>query len=101
MALIVRVDGTEEEVTVPKDSGSLKFLQDAVGGNIEYVPVVNGDTTSTRGFTALFCDEEGKLKSKPVNEKATAMAGRDGNCDPAIVDPLCGDVIFFADGEVD
>lgn len=99
MALLVKVDGSQKSVEVPKDDTSLKFLQDAVGGFIEYVPVIN---LRYKGqYQAAFCDEEGKLKGSPINKVATVMAGRDGVTDPDIVDPLCGDVLFFAEGEVD
>jgi len=97
MALLVRVDGTTENVMVPKDDTSLEFLQKAVGGYIEMVPVINPEVAAS-GLTNLFCDEEGKLKNKPVNEKATLMAGRDRL---PCIDPICGDALFFAEGEVD
>lgn len=100
MALLVKVDGTTEEVQVPRDDTSLKYLQSAVGGNIEYVPVINPEVVKL-GYSVLFCDEEGKLKGKCINFLATTLAGRDGNQELNICDPLCGDVLFVAEGEVD
>ena len=88
MALLVKVDGTKEEVEVPKQ-GSLDFLQGIVGGFIELAACKDAE------FDGIICDEEGKNKNKPVNAVATDMAG----CAP--YDVLVGDILFFKDGEVD
>jgi len=61
MATIIRVDGTEELL----QDISLATLQDAVGGHIEVVP------TNDNRYIVL--DEEGKLKGKPVNRRATEL----------------------------
>jgi hypothetical protein len=97
MAILLKVDGTREQVTVPEE-GSLTFLQGCVGGNIEYVPVL-GDELTKQGYFYCYCDEEGKIKEKPVNQEATRLAGRDGS--HGFADPLCGDVIFLGEGEAD
>ena len=88
MALLVRVDGTKEEVEVPKGN-SLSFLQSTVGGYIEFAPCKHAE------FAGVICDEEGKLKQKPINKVATDMAGI------APYDVLVGDILFFKEGEVD
>lgn len=61
MATIIRVDGTTEEL----EDTSLKGMQAAVGGYIEYVPLPDG--------RVMYCDEEGKLKGKEVNDEATRL----------------------------
>ena len=88
MALLVKVDGTTQELEVPKQ-GALRFLQSLVGGYIEFAPCKHPD------YEGIICDEEGKLKSKPINQLATKMA----DCLP--FDALVGDVLFFKEGEVD
>ena len=88
MALLVKVDGTHEDIEVPA-TGSLEFLQKTVGGYIEMAPCHAAD------YAGVICDEEGKLKSKPINKTATLLAGLYPD------DVLVGDVIFFKDGEVD
>jgi hypothetical protein len=88
MALLVKVDGTTEELEVPKKD-SLKFLQSIVGGYIEMAPCNHSE------YAGAICDEEGKLKRKPINDVATKMAG------VLPYDVLVGDVLFFKEGEVD
>ena len=97
MATLIKVDGSKEEVVVPEDDSSLSFLQEMVGGMIELVPVL-GEEAKQAGYVELICDEEGKLKCKPVNEVATKMAGRDGGY--GFSDPLCGDCLFCIEGEI-
>jgi len=88
MALLVKSDGSKEEVEVPA-KGSLDFLQKTVGGYIEFAPCKNAE------YSGAICDEEGKLKGKPMNEEATRMSGL------SPYDVLVGDVLFFKEGEVD
>lgn len=98
MARLVKTDGTEQEVVVPTEMNSqLSVLQEAVGGYIEMVPILD-PVTEKLGYVNAFCDEEGKIKGKPLNPRATIMAGRDGRfeCD----DYLVGDVLFVKEGEV-
>jgi Domain of unknown function (DUF3846) len=72
--------------------GDLVSLKKAVGGYIEIVPTPNSPFV-------MFCDEEGKIKGKPINLTATKLADRyrDWN------DPIVGDVALVgpvdADGE--
>jgi hypothetical protein len=68
MAKLIKVDGTVTEVS-PKDGKhfSLEELQEFVGGDIQMVQTISG--------RLMYMDEEGKLKNKPVNEKATDLFG--------------------------
>ena len=85
MATYIKVDGTEEEVT----NTSLENLQTLVGGNIEIV-ITNDDRL-------IILDEEGKLKNKPVNPKATALTRGVIDDDDLIV----GDVVVADHGEIE
>ena len=75
-ACIVRPDGIMSYLDV---DASLENLQEIVGG---YIEGVQGSD-----FFA-YCDEEGKIKNKPVNNVATAVAG-------FTHDVLCGTVVFL------
>ena len=97
MALLVYIDGTQEQVKVPTGNEQLAFLQGCVGGNIEFVPVLDQKTLD-RGYVHVICDEEGKLKEKEVNPSATVMAGRDGTHE--FFDPLAGDCLFCTEDEI-
>jgi hypothetical protein len=92
MAKIIRVDGSEEDLKVTnKRTGlDLKTMQTAVGGYIEMVYLPGG--------RLFVCDEEGKLKGKPVNVRATKMWGE--IIGTATLDTLVGDVILAERGEV-
>lgn len=55
-----------------KMSDQLSFMQKAVGGYIEVVPMFNMfDHDGKAHMCATFCDEEGKNKGVPVNREAT------------------------------
>ena len=86
MATLYRVDGTQEEV---KPANGVRFtlteLQGFVGGLIEQARTIAGDL--------MYCDEEGKLKSKLVNRIATARY-RFG-----YLDPIVGDVVVLTAAE--
>lgn len=77
MATIIHVDGTEEELT----NTSLKSLQKAVGGYIEIHRI-----DSNR---QMVMDEEGKLKDKPINERATVIMS------PRGIGYIVGDVVVM------
>jgi hypothetical protein len=83
VANLIKVDGSETEIH-PKNGKtfSLEELQGFVGGYIERIKLPNGDS--------IFLDEEGKLKQKPRNERATLM-GR--VCGIAHTDFVVGDVV--------
>lgn len=92
---IVRTDGSTKHDQCPVDS--LSVYQNAVGGYIEVVPSftkceINGKIENV----ITLCDEEGKLKNKPVNMKATELwhrnLGHIGIDHPK--DFLVGDIAF-------
>ncbi len=85
MATLIHADGRIEEVR-PKNGKefTLTELQGYVGGYIELV---------RHGKQNIFCDEDGKLKDKPVNVVASHMY-------PLVGDFFVGDVIVCEKGEV-
>jgi hypothetical protein len=70
-ALVIPVDGPLYEVDLDNanDHGSLKALQDAVGGYIEAVALPDF-IKGARNATA-YVNEEGKLEGLPINWRAT------------------------------
>lgn len=90
----MKVDGAETIAQI--DPTDLEAMQLAVGGFIETVPgfrmYVVPDGTTQSGVA--FCNEEGKLKSLPVNHLATANWHRNFPTN----DVLVGDVIFLYGG---
>lgn len=92
MAKLIKSDGTEEIVYPRGKKWTLLELQTAVGGYIEIMPGI--------GKLRLIMDEEGLLKMKPLNVKATdiveeALAGKQLWYHPTIV----GDVLILDPGE--
>jgi hypothetical protein len=92
MARLIHTDGTEEVVHPKGKKWSLEELQAHVGGLIEYMPGI--------GRTRMILDEEGRLKGKEVNEKATMIVhnillGKDLRYVPVLV----GDVLLLEPGE--
>jgi hypothetical protein len=85
MATIVKVDGSEE----PLSDCTLASLQKVVGGYIEIVQTNDG--------RLVVLDEEGKLKGKPVNAKATELTR--GIVD--VFDLIVGDVVVASHSEID
>ena len=63
---------------------TLEELQEAVGGYVEFVPCAELGVV-------IVCDEEGWIKSKPVNEKASFVA----------MQMLAGDVLFCDQNEIE
>ena len=90
MALLIKSDGEVQEVH-PADGNkfSLQELQGFVGGWIEHIPTNDG--------RHMWLDEEGKLKSKPVNFEATLFALGIIGPDDCIV----GDALITEGHEVD
>lgn len=87
---VVRATDGQHVVTDLQRAVKLEELQAAVGGYIELVPYFtkfNGAPCST------FCDEEGKLKSKPFNIAATQLWGANSRVKMA-GDILVGDVVI-------
>ncbi len=83
-ATVIRSDGSEEELD---HRPSLKEAQAIVGGWIEFADgKLNGKAVT------LILDEEGKLKAKQKNSKATLMYWAKY---PGIADIIVGDVIVL------
>jgi hypothetical protein len=61
--MMIRVFKTNGEVDEVVTKPTLKWYQNQVGGYIQMVILKDG--------SQLICDEEGKLKGYPVNQKAT------------------------------
>jgi|10_taG_2_1085330.scaffolds.fasta_scaffold00018_78 hypothetical protein len=95
MALLIKVDGTQEEVNGKNDDGSfiLDQLKGAIGGG--YIEVVACDPKVTGGYSCFVCDEEGKLKQFPANERATELSTY-----TSAFDVVCGDVLFCKEEEI-
>ena len=93
MARLIRPDGTEDHVTPANGKTfTLEEMQRYVGGYIELMPGV--------APMRMIVDEEGQLKNKPVNVKATALVferlkGQKLRYLPTIV----GDVLVLEPGE--
>jgi len=68
---------------------TLPNLQGLVGGYIEVIP---GFTKFNNQPCIVLGDEEGKLRSKPVNNRATIEWARCINCSP---DMLVGDIVVL------
>lgn len=71
---IIRADGTVEIFNKPL---TLKNMQEAVGGLIEHVRVLDRiNVVDEFIYTSMFVDDEGRLKEKPINIKATEIYRR-------------------------
>ena len=90
MAMIIKEDGTEQLVEVPK-KGRLEWYQKQVGGYIELVAIKHDN------YSYIVIDEEGKLKSKKENKIATRLAN--GFLLPN--DYICGTVVLIKAKEID
>ena len=90
MALIIRTDGSTEEINNP----TLEQLQEAVGGYIEYVPIRTDKTGPFEHWANyMYCNEEGKLKGLEYNMRATVLIDFD--------DAIVGNVVVMYEGEDD
>lgn len=79
MATLIKTDGTiVEDIAID----SLAQQQQLVGGYIEYV---------YKDDKIFIVNEEGLLRSMPLNERASRMSGR----------PLVGDVVVANSNEID
>ena len=82
MASIIRVDGTVEDIGW---APSLEQLQDAVGGNIEFV-AIHPTWQVITGWDYMYCNDIGKLEGLQFNPIATGMMMSDW-------DVVVGDVV--------
>lgn len=92
MALVIRTDGSEEGLIL-SDGDRLKKLQTAVGGYIEQIRLGDGQL--------MYVDEEGLLKGKPENFRATEII-KENN--PGILwggNRIVGDVVLCDNSELD
>ena len=64
---ILSADGDEYHA-VHDSPLTLEWMQSKVGGPIQEIP---GFTSYMRHPCVAYCDEEGKIKDKPVNKEAT------------------------------
>ena len=69
----------------------LDFLQNAVGGPIEQVPMFD---LYKDEHCVCFCNEEGKLREMPINDSATKLWWDQRHPHP-LDDVLVGDVIII------
>ena len=79
MATLIKANGVAENINPDGKKFKLETLQGLVGGYIEVVPIGHGE--------CAVCDEEGKLKGKPLNIPATMMCNR-------AYDPFVGDIVI-------
>ena len=66
MAVLITVDGKQTEVTPKEATFSLKELQGYVGGFIEILHMQN---------KLMVLNDEGRLRSLPLNAEASRLAG--------------------------
>lgn len=68
-ALVIPATGEEYLIELdPTDAITLDHIQEAVGGYVESAPII--DPTLT-----MYCNEEGKIRGLPVNERASILLG--------------------------
>lgn len=97
MALLIKADGTEEQITPAGEDGHVTYdqVQSLVTtGDNGLVQHIILDPKEARGFRHAWMDEEGKLKKLPMNKKATKMSTY-----TLPDDTLCGDILFCTDEE--
>jgi len=89
MAILIETDGTQSNIKPKGLTFTLNELQNLVGGFIQVIVLPDG--------RPLIMDEEGKLKDKSYNEKATTLARTAGIAD---ADFLVGRCILCEEGEM-
>jgi predicted metal-dependent enzyme (double-stranded beta helix superfamily) len=105
MAIIIHNDGSMTSLNPANGTRfTLEELQAVVGGYIEFCDVE--EELYQKAFEGsgerllMVIDEEGKLKSKPVNWAATALY-KYSMVGDALVDVLVGDVLLASVSEID
>jgi len=83
--VVIKTDGSIDEFIMDK-APELKRLQEIVGGYIEVVPVLYGGN-----HVQMIVDDEGLVKQKSINEKATDIYRRTRDGFPLIA----GDVAIL------
>ena len=91
MATLIQVDGSERQVLPASGQAfTLEELQALVGGYVEPLRLPSGDI--------VLLDEDGKLKQKPKNGRATTLVRSAGI---AAADFIVGDVLVCSKSELD
>ncbi|MBS3648834.1 DUF3846 domain-containing protein [Pseudaminobacter sp. 19-2017] len=99
--LTVKTTGEVETRDWVDRTPDLKFMQTAVGGYIEVVPLLDlVEHDGTIHKCVAFCDEDGKRKQKDLNREATlrwyrGLEGKGFNPRRQHLDVLVGDVLFI------
>lgn len=94
MAEWIKVDGTRETVKAKGRYFSLQELQDRVGGYIERIPIVQGQSIgniSVEEGQCMLVNEEGISKELKLNPEASRIAGQ----------TILGNVLILNDNEWD
>lgn len=86
MATLFKTDFTTEDFELPTNP-SLEFLQEKVGGMIEFFTFADG--------SAFMVNEEGKLLGMPYNGKASVLTLLKGR-----PEELSGPCVFFSADEM-
>jgi len=94
MALLIKVDGTRQEVKGSKPNGGLTWDEIRALIGAQMLQPVACNSKMTGGYTLFYCDEDGKLHGKPVNHAATELSTL-----TMIGDYLVGDVLFCKRGD--
>jgi hypothetical protein len=70
--IVIHPNGEYEKWTLKKPL-TLEHAQQLVGGYVERVPMFDKfcDEQGNKRSCAVLCDEEGKMKNKPINTRAT------------------------------
>src|SRR4051812_5605186 len=105
MAHIVRTNGVTEKIEPDQKDGkfSLQRLQELVGGYIQLLPIGAPIVLDNVCYSRGFCDEQGKLKERTMNTRATILwYGSLGLMEIGPnADYLVGDILFVENSEGD
>jgi len=92
MAILIKVDGTETKVSPKRAAWTLEEFQKIVGGYFTIMPGVRP--------LRMIMDEEGDLRGKEINQKATDMVRLALKDKPLRYNPVIrGDVLVLEKGE--
>lgn len=96
MALLVKVDGSQEEIELPKEGVLNKLYSLLDCDMVELLPLCEGSDT-VEGYEGIMSDEEARLTDKEPNVLATKMSGRAPH---SPMFHILGDCVFFKEGEI-